>query len=281
MKQMQTAAVIAEVDNQPSETTTPVAALRAHWPEYLMEAVELGLFMVSACVFTVLLEHPSSPARQSRALFRHFLEGVAMGLTLLALIFSPWGKRSGAHMNPGFTLSFYLLGKVRRWDAAFYAIAQFAGAILGVVIAALVLGELVRHPSVNYVLTVPGPAGPSIAFAAEFLISFIQMSAVLAFSNSRRLSRFTPFIAAVLLASYITFEAPLSGMSMNPARTFGSAVPARCWTALWVYFLAPPAAMVLAGQLYRLRQGAHRVFCAKLHHHNSERCIFRCNYAAM
>jgi len=278
---MQTAAVIAEVNNQPSEPTTPVAALRAHWPEYLMEGAELGLFMVSACVFTILLEHPSSPARQSSALFRHFLEGAAMGLTLLALIFSPWGKRSGAHMNPGFTLSLCLLGKVRRWDAAFYAIAQFAGAILGVVIAALVLGELIRHPSVNYVATVPGPAGPSIAFGAEFLISFIQMSAVLAFSNSRRLSRLTPFIAAGLLASYIAFEAPLSGMSMNPARTFGSAMPARVWTALWVYFLAPPAAMVLAGQLYRLRQGAHRVFCAKLHHHNSERCIFRCNYAAM
>jgi aquaporin Z len=278
---MQTAAVIAEVDSQPEAPRTPLAVLRAHWPEYLMEGAELGLFMVSACVFTVLLEHPSSPARQSSALFRHFLEGVAMGMTLLALIFSPWGKRSGAHMNPGFTLSFYLLGKVGPWDAAFYAIAQFAGAILGVVIAALMLGELVRHPSVNYVATVPGPAGPSIAFVAEFFISFIQMSAVLAFSNHKRLSRFTPFIAAGLLASYIAFEAPLSGMSMNPARTLGSALPARAWTALWVYFLAPPAAMVLAGQLYRLRQGAHRVFCAKLHHHNGERCIFRCNYAAL
>ena len=136
-----------------------------------MEGAELGVFMVSACAFTVLLEHPLSPAHAANPLLRHSLEALAMGLTLLALIFSPWGKRSGAHMNPGFTLSFYLLGKVRRWDAAFYAIAQFVGAILGVGVSAIVLGDLVRHPAVNYAITVPGPGGPSLAFAAEFLIS--------------------------------------------------------------------------------------------------------------
>ena len=246
-----------------------------------MEGAELGIFMVSACFFTVLLEHPFSPARASNALLRHFLEGLAMGLTLLTLVFSTWGKRSGAHMNPAFTLSFYLLGKVERWDAMFYAVAQFAGGILGVVFSILVIGAPVRHAAVNYVVTVPGPGGPPIALAGEFIISLMQMSAVLIASNHKRLSRFTPFVAATLLATYITFEAPLSGMSMNPARTFGSALPAHVWTALWVYFLAPPVAMALAGQLYRFRRGAHRVFCAKLHHHNDERCIFRCNYAAM
>src|SRR6266849_1857902 len=259
---MQTAIAELETGNRRAETSTPLAALRAHWPEFLMEGAELGIFMVSACFFTVLLEHPSSPARASNALLRHFLEGLAMGLTLLALIFSPWGKRSGAHMNPAFTLSFYLLGKVERWDAVFYAIAQFAGGILGVVFSILVVGAPVRHAAVNYVVTVPGPGGPPIAFAAEFIISLMQMSAVLVVSNYKRLSRFTPFLAATLLATYITFEAPLSGMSMNPARTFGSALPAHVWTALWVYFLAPPVAMVLAGQLYRFRRGAHRVFCA-------------------
>lgn len=278
---MQTAIAELETGNRRGETCTPSAALRAHWPEFLMEGAELGLFMVSACFFTVLLEHPSSPARQANALLRHFLEGLAMGLTLLTLIFSPWGKRSGAHMNPAFTLSFYLLGKVECWDAVFYTIAQFTGGILGVLFSVLVIGAPVRHASVNYVATVPGPGGPPIAFAGEFIISLIQMSAVLVVSNHKRLSRFTPFVAATLLATYITFEAPLSGMSMNPARTFGSALPAHVWTALWVYFLAPPVAMVLAGQLYRFRRSAHRVFCAKLHHHNDERCIFRCNYAAM
>ena len=104
---------------------------------------------------------------------------------------------------------------------------------------------------------------------------------MLAVSNSRRIARLTPWIAGLLVASFIIVESPLSGMSMNPARTVGSALPAGVWTAVWIYFLAPLTAMLLAGQLYRYRRGAHRVFCAKLHHHNHQRCIFRCNYSAM
>lgn len=248
-----------------------------------MEAAELGLFMVSACVFTVLLEHPSSPLRQAidSPFLRRFLNGVAMGCTLIGLVHSPWGKRSGAHLNPSVTLAFFSLGRLERWDALFYVGAQFAGGLLGVLFSALLIGVPLSHVSVNYVVTVPGPAGPGLAFGAELLISSVMMSMVLFVSNTRRLSRFTGVFAGLLLAAFITFEAPLSGVSLNPARTLGSAVPADLWTALWVYFTAPPLGMLLAGLIYRIRRGARAVFCAKLHHHNSERCIFRCNYAAM
>src|SRR5438094_5660031 len=77
-------------------------ALQQHWPEYLMEAAELGAFMLSACAFTVLLWHPASPVHQAIAnpTLRRTLTGVAMGLTAIAIIYSPWGKRSGAHFNP-------------------------------------------------------------------------------------------------------------------------------------------------------------------------------------
>ena len=106
-------------------------ALASHWPEYLLEALGLGLFMISACAFTVLLEHPASPARQviDDGLLRRFLIGIAMGLTAIALIYSPIGKRSGAHMNPAVTFTFWRLGKVQAWDAVFYALFQFIGRI--------------------------------------------------------------------------------------------------------------------------------------------------------
>ena len=55
-----------------------------------------------------------------------------MGSTAIALVFSPLGKRSGAHFNPAVTLTFWRLGKVKNWDAMFYIIAQFIGAIAGV-----------------------------------------------------------------------------------------------------------------------------------------------------
>jgi aquaporin Z len=132
---------------------------------------------------------------------------------------------------------------------------------------------------VNYVATVPGPGGPAIAFMAELLISFGLMLTVLTVSNTGRTARFTPFFAGALVATYIMVEAPLSGMSMNPARTLGSAVPAGTWTWLAIYFTAPPLGMLLAAEVYPRLKGTGAVICAKLHHQNRERCIFRCGYA--
>jgi aquaporin Z len=252
-----------------------------HWPEYLMEAAGLGLFMLSACVFAILLQHPASPVAPviQPPLLQRFLMGLAMALTAISLVYSPWGKQSGAHLNPAVTLTFFRLGKVTPGDALWYILAQFVGGILGVVLAATLLRHFIADPTVNYVVTVPGRFGTGVAFVAEVLISFVLMSVVLRVSNNRTLNRFTGLCAGLLVATYITLEAPLSGMSMNPARTFGSALSAQVWTALWIYFLAPPLGMFLAAELYVRRHGAHHVLCAKLHHHNSKRCIFHCRYA--
>ena len=254
-------------------------ALRHHWPEYLMEAAGLGLFMISACLVTALVEHPASPVRAAIAsgVLRRAVIGVAMGLTAIALIYSPWGKRSGAHFNPSVTLTFFRLGKVEAWDAVFYVTAQFAGGIAGVRLAAALLRDGLAHPAVNYAVTNPGVLGVTGAFLGELVISLGLMTAVLVVSNLSRLARFTGLCAGALVATYITVEAPLSGMSMNPARTLASALPAEAWIALWIYFTAPLLGMLGAAELYR-RFGRRRVGCAKLHHRNGYRCIFRCAY---
>ena len=257
--------------------------LRRHWPEYLMEGAELGLFMISACVFVAILEHPASPVRQAigDAFVRRALIGVAMGLTAVAIVLSPLGKRSGAHFNPAVTLTFWRLGRIEPWDAAFYILAQFVGAVTGVAAAIALLGQaVVADPSVGYVATVPGTKGTALAFAAEAAISFGLMLTVLLVSNVRRLNRYTCLFAGALVALYITLEAPLSGMSMNPARSFGSAVPGQIWMALWIYFTAPPLGMLLAAQVYLRYKGHGAVLCCKLHHDNDKRCIFRCRYGA-
>src|SRR5881296_1866666 len=156
-------------------------ALKKHWPEYLMEAAGLGIFMVSASVFTILLYHPASPALQvlPEEFPRRVLMGLAMGLTAIGIIYSPWGKQSGAHLNPAVTMTFFRLGKIEPPDAFFYVMAQFAGGITGVLLAQAALGMLIAHPSVNYVVTVPGLAGPTVAFLAEVIISFGLMHVVL------------------------------------------------------------------------------------------------------
>jgi aquaporin Z len=251
-------------------------ALAAHWPEYLMEAGLLGTFMVSACAFGALYEFPQSPVHRLvvSSLLRRILMGMSMGLTAIAIVYSPWGKQSGAHINPSVTLTFFRLGKIKGWDAFFYIAAQFIGAVCGVLLVGLLLGKAVSDPAVRYVVTTPGSRGPWVALSAEFFIAAGMMSLVLYFSNHHRLARYTGLFAGLLIAAYITIEAPFSGMSMNPARTVGSALPPMIWDGLWVYLTAPPLGMLLAAEIYLGWKGRQAVQCCKLHHDNLKRCIF-------
>jgi aquaporin Z len=256
-------------------------AWRQHWPEYVMEAAGLGFFMCAACAFGTLLEYPLSAVHQGLAdpFRRRVLMGLAMGLTAVGLIYSPWGKQSGAHLNPAVTVTFFRLGKVAGADTLFYIAAQFIGAVLGVLCAAILLGSALAEPPVHYVVTLPGAAGPGVAFATEVAISFLLMSVVLTVSNTPRVARYTGLCAGILVAIYITCTAPLSGMSMNPARTFGSALPAHVWAHLWIYCTAPLLGMLAAAEVFLRRHGVQRVLCAKLHHQNTKRCIFtQCRY---
>lgn len=252
------------------------AAMARHWPEYLIEACALGVFMVSACVFSILLEYPQSPVRQAvaSAELRRVIMGLAMGFTAVAIIYSPFGKRSGAHMNPATTLTFFRLGKIKAMDAAFYAVAQVFGGIAGVALVAELQPQAIRHPTVHYAATTPGELGVTAAFIAEFAMAFVLMTAILAAIGSRRTERFAGLFAGGLVASFIAIEAPVSGMSMNPARTIASAFWPGTWTSFWVYAIAPATGMLAAAELMlRLRQGVSP-HCAKLHHSNSQRCIF-------
>jgi aquaporin Z len=254
--------------------------LPRHWPEYMTEAICLALFMISAAAAATVLQHPASPFAgwATTPVLQRIPMGIAMGLTAVALIYSPLGARSGAHMNPAVTLTFLRLGKISLVDAVGYVTAQFVGGVAGIAVATWALAGLPGHPAVNYVATVPGATGSGIAFAAELLISFVMMSLVLGMSNSPRLARFTGIGAGVLVAIYIIVEAPFSGMSMNPARTLGSNILASTVSTLWIYFIAPPLGMLLAAEWYARRYGRARVRCAKLHHRSDVRCIFACGH---
>jgi len=239
-----------------------------------MEAAELGLFMVSACAFTVLLFYSASPAVAAipSEMTRRLLVGLAMGATAIAIIYSPIGARSGAHFNPAVTLTFLRLARIARWDAIFYICAQLIGSAVGVALAGRLLGVRLADPTVNYAVTVPGMKGTAIAATAEFAIAFILMTVVLNLLSREKLARFTGIAAGILVATFIAFEAPLSGMSMNPARTFGSALNAHVWTGIWIYFIIPPLAMLAASEVFLATQD--QLGCAKLNHAAGVRCIF-------
>lgn len=236
-----------------------------------MEAAGLALIVLVSAAATVLVETRLGQSWPGSA--RRAIEGVAIAGTLVGLIYSPWGRQSGAHFNPAVTLTFLALGRVKRWDAVFYSAAHFAGALAGIVLAGLILGMPLRRPPVTWIVTEPGAAGIGVAFAAEFAISGLLMTTILSVGGSAAFARFTGVAAGTLVFLYICFEAPLSGFSMNPARTFASAAAADRWAYFWIYALAPLAGMLTAALINRRAGILPMMACAKLIHDSSTRCI--------
>jgi aquaporin Z len=263
-----------------SAQLTARSAFFANWRLYLYEAAELAIFMVSACICTVVLFHPGYPAPRlfPSAILRRLLMGIGMGLTAVLIIHSPMGKSSGAHFNPAITLTYLRLRKIAVWDAVFYVIFQFAGGVLGVGASSLVLGKRLAGPDVDYAVTIPGVYGTAAAFAAEFFMAALLMGVVLFTSNRPRIATYTSDCVGVLIAFYILLFAPVSGFSINPARTVGSAVFAHVWTAGWVYFIAPLIGMMGVAEAYLRSYGPDRILCAKLHPDPDYPCPFRCQF---
>lgn len=255
-------------------------SIGSHWPLYLFEGAELALFMISACVFTVILFDASIPIQNELPgpVWRRLLMGLSMGVTAVLIIRSPMGKRSGAHFNPAITLTYLRLGKISRPDACLYVLSQFIGGVVGVGASALLLGRALAGPSVMFAETVPGKAGTGAAFAAEAFMAALLMAVVLWTSNRPPLASLTSYFVGILITFYVLLFAPVSGFSINPARTTASAVFADVWTAVWVYFTAPVLGMLCSAEVYIRSQGKDGILCAKLHPDPAYECPFLCHY---
>lgn len=242
-----------------------------------MEAAGIAIYLFLVCIFAGLLLYPASPVRHliSNGGTLRALMGLAVGTAVAAIVLSPWGKQSGGHFNPAVTVAFYRLGKMALPDAVFYVTAQFSGAIGGVCAAKYLLPGTAGRIAVKSAVNAPGVRGSAVAFIAELTISFVLMAAILMASNRQALARYTPFIVGFLYAIFLFVEAPLSGTSLNPARTFAPALHVGHWHALWVYLAGPTLGMLVAAEVFLRARGGVRPFCGKLHHANDKRCIFR------
>jgi aquaporin Z len=104
------------------------------------------------------------------------------------------------------------------------------------------------------------------------------MLVVLWFSNRPQLAQYTSYLVGILIVFYVFVFAPVSGFSINPARTTGSAVFAHVWTAVWLYFVAPVLGMMTSAEIYLRVYGIESVLCAKLHPDPSYPCPFLCHF---
>jgi aquaporin Z len=248
-----------------------------------MEGAEIAVLMLSTCVCGTLLYSSDSPLNflGLQQVSRSFLMGIGVAITTFLIVLSPFGRRTGAHLNPAVTLSFFWLRRVHRWDAACYVVAHFAGAVFGVLIARQVLGSRLSDPPVRYLVTLPGIYGSPVAFLCEFLLSASLMGAVLYGSNHRLSFRFTPVFVALLTVSYYALSSSISGFSVNPARSFSSALFAWIWQGIWIYFLAPAVGMLTVAAIYIRILGPNSVYCAKVFHDLRSTCPFPCHFERM
>ena len=206
---------------------------------YAAEAVGTALLLIGGLSAVTVVTSPASPVASLHLpgwLLRACAGGL-FGLTGTAVTLSPFGKHSGAHINPAMTFAFWLEGKISRSHAVYYVIAQCLGAIIG---AFVVLGWGRYGRPISFGATVPQLGlSPLAAVGLEALCTTVLVTVVFGFLSRKRLRPYTAWTMAPMYALMVSLEAPLTGTSTNPARSLGPAVATGSWTLFWVYLAGP------------------------------------------
>ncbi|MBW4540163.1 MAG: aquaporin [Myxacorys chilensis ATA2-1-KO14] len=248
-----------------------------HWAEYTAELVgtTVNIFVgLSAVVFDFGQGLPMEQLIPNHSI-RLLITGLIYSGSGSLFAVSPLGKLSGAHINPSVTLAFWVHGKMHRQDAIGYVIAQFLGSTFGATLLVLVWGKYAG--SVYNGMTLPG-AGYALwfVFLAEVLMTFLLVISIFLFVSNRRLMCWTPLITWLLVAAMVWLGAPISGTSLNSARSIGPALVTGLWRDQWLYCIAPPLGALLAVAVFRrLSMGKRDILSGKLFHVPHYRSIFK------
>jgi MIP family channel proteins len=169
---------------------------------------------------------------------------LAFAFVIVAMIYAT-GHLSGAHLNPAVTIGFWSVRRMASREVLPYVAAQCAGAVLASLALVWMLGNVGGMGA-----TVPA-ISVARAFVLEWLLSFVLMFVIMAVATDDRVATGFAAIAVGLTVGFCAMMAgPLTGASMNPARSLGPAVVGGLWQAHWIYWLAPISAMIAAANLY-------------------------------
>jgi aquaporin Z len=209
-----------------------------HWRIWAAEATGTALFVLGALSAVAIVLGAGSPVAGLPRSARELLAGALVATVVSAIAVSPVGRLSGAHLNPAVTLAFRALGCVSGHDVAGYVVAQLAGALAGGALFRALWGSVassvgggVTHPTV--------PVGVALGLEAGMTAALVAIIAV--FVSRERLARWTPLAIWPVLAVMIWLAGPLTGTSLNPARSAGSALAFGDLADLWLYVAAPVA----------------------------------------
>ncbi len=177
------------------------------------------------------------------------------GAVVAALIYG-LGHISQAHFNPAVTLAFWSSGFFPKHRVLPYILAQCSGAIAASVILLMTLGRIS-----NLGATVPLKGNWSQSFILEIIITFILMLVILGSGLDRRAPvGFAGIAIGLTVALEAAFMGPITGASMNPARSLGPALVSGIWEAHWIYWIAPIFGAQLAVIVYRVLSNDFRDF---------------------
>jgi aquaporin Z len=244
--------------------------------EYASEFVETAALMFSLVPFeALLLGSTSLVALHLPLLFRLFATGTGFGIISWLISLTPFGRLSGAHMNPAVSVGFCLIGKMRAVDATGYVIAQFLGSLFGVVASVLLAPEVAFGIKDGSVHVAPA-VSQTIAFALEALGTAALAIGIFVFASVEALQRWTFAWVSLCLGMAVVLIGPLTGSSLNPARWFGPAFVVK-EPLLWsIYFVAPILGAAIAAGTFVWSRDLHklRVQTGKLTHDDRYRSLF-------
>jgi aquaporin Z len=238
------------------------------WWTFIAEFAGTGLLLLVGLSLVTFMFGAGSPMAGfiPSVTLRRIITGFLFGGTGALIALSHLGKKSGAHINPVVTMAFRLYGKIDARTAAVYILGQLSGAVVGC-LPLLLWGSIGR--SVSFGATMPGQGySTAAALLGEVVTTFVMVSLLIVFLGFRRIRRFTPAMFPVLYAIMVPLEAAISGISTNPARSFGPAVVSGQWQAWWIYWVGPILGALLASLACSML--AKRITVAKLYHFDSD-----------
>lgn len=173
--------------------------------------------------------------------------GVALtfGLAVTALIYS-FGHISGAHFNPAVTVGFWVRGDISAREGLYYVVVQFLAAVAASCTLLLLFGN-VAHLGATL------PASSELqSFVLEFILTFVLMIVILGSSvHGQAVKSFAGLSIGAAVGLMAMFAGPVSGASMNPARSLGPALVSGATEHLWLYLAAPVLGAIAASMVYR------------------------------